>query len=880
MALEHVMADTMDVLWEAKSSRGELLTVSRFAELAKVDEATAAAWLRNASQGEIEILLNHYGMVLPQQLWDHAYRVANRKVTNTMYQLGAASYLGKAGQSFYPFGRPTFDFVSYQARQLASAMELGLNPTAQKALAAIPGIRRAVQPDVPFLGRTIQPSLLGRPIPLNVRLAARYGEVAGFAQSEIDKYSAQNPEAEDLRRFDSSGPLEFLERLTFIPFRSDQMLLDLGPGLGPIPSWGVHLLPTEPSDDDSLLSKFAAGVRDFAEALHPALEFDERQFDLFSQEGLAGGVDYLVPNSKGTPRRLGTDLVRWISVALAGDENPDVAYQQTIAALERWGRPVGYYKHLKANMGQMFADNGGPFTLDSDAYTDARANTIAATVESTVKAVPAVDQWLTRGALGLDTYDGEHIPQYKGLIDSLDIYLNAGFVGDSAVADLRNLWTLATDPATEGEHATAFVDRAKSLLFTLDQVYQDQLLVDHPEIVTNLISSYRCGTVGGSPINPDWCGPLGRVQIPETVDPRNAFSEGIDKGWIVERPEQDMFAEANERLARATSRRINALWAALVPLNENGNPPPLTSPRDINGEPTLPTRLRTGAVELSPQARALAATLGVDPGPGLIPYTDLQLLFATKRDSITPNMGAFEPAVDRGFGEMKRNALADVGAGEAPWETDLALLDDLDLYLRRISAELDTRDIRFDDAPDETQQNVRNEFRRFVNRGLLSTDEYAQWFEASYGPLDWQPPQPPPADELEYAFDVAVDEWEVVDGDTIRVDLADGPARIRLLGVNAADYNSRDPEINAAAVAQAEALEAILRDADTIQFGIWNPDEFGTFQEVNPQTGERRFLLWLYVDGEAVYNPEVFTFRDPTGVSSTGPGVPVTEGAI
>ena len=185
--------------------------------------------------------------------------------------------------------------------------------------------------------------------------------------------------------------------------------------------------------------------------------------------------------------------------------------------------------------------------------------------------------------------------------------------------------------------------------------------------------------------------------------------------------------------------------------------------------------------------------------------------------------------------------------------------------------------MRFSDAPPDTQDEVRGGFGELISRQLLTTDEYAEWFEPSYGPLEWEAPAPPATSAgLEDRRSLGGDgdpTYEVVDGDTIRVYGESGPFRVRLIGINAADFNRANPITNEAAVQHKNDLRELLRNADTIELGVFEPERYGSIQEVDPRTGEVRFLMWLYVDGSPVYDPGVFSFRNPTGVSSTGAGV-------
>src|SRR3990167_5050728 len=112
----------------------------------------------------------------------------------------------------------------------------------------------------------------------------------------------------------------------------------------------------------------------------------------------------------------------------------------------------------------------------------------------------------------------------------------------------------------------------------------------------------------------------------------------------------------------------------------------------------------------------------------------------------------------------------------------------------------------------------------------------------------------------------------------VRVAFDDGTSRrIRIIGVNAAEKNAwetqravdegRTPDW----LAQTTSLLRLIEGARTVDFVVFDSPRFATTQTLG---GETRWLMWLYVDGQPVYDPGVFTSSTPTGAGLGGTGIP------
>ena len=173
--------------------------------------------------------------------------------------------------------------------------------------------------------------------------------------------------------------------------------------------------------------------------------------------------------------------------------------------------------------------------------------------------------------------------------------------------------------------------------------------------------------------------------------------------------------------------------------------------------------------------------------------------------------------------------------------------------------------------PEETRQYVRDMYERAINQGVITQAEYDRELSNLYGDLAYQPPNPPALADTEFSFTADHRDITIIDGDTLRVGFPDGEQRIRLIGVNAAEQNTVNPVAYQAYLDQTEALRRLLANAGEISFAIVDPERFLTTQETSG--GETRWLMWLYIDGEPVWDPGSFTSTQPTGFTIGGSGV-------
>ena len=179
-------------------------------------------------------------------------------------------------------------------------------------------------------------------------------------------------------------------------------------------------------------------------------------------------------------------------------------------------------------------------------------------------------------------------------------------------------------------------------------------------------------------------------------------------------------------------------------------------------------------------------------------------------------------------------------------------------------------------SPDE----LRSRFRTAVTLGKLGVNGDLNPFnEKDYensvygrmlGPLNWEPPQPPPLNDTKAYTEIADPKLlQVVDGDTIEMPTPDGVAYVRLLGINAPERGEEGY------AASRDGLAALIRNADNVAFAIWQPDTFGTgtaafTKEDGVIVHRDRPLVIAYIDGVPLWDITQFSRTNERGVKVGG----------
>ena len=179
--------------------------------------------------------------------------------------------------------------------------------------------------------------------------------------------------------------------------------------------------------------------------------------------------------------------------------------------------------------------------------------------------------------------------------------------------------------------------------------------------------------------------------------------------------------------------------------------------------------------------------------------------------------------------------------------------------------------------PDEVQEAFRQDFRTLVARQAISVQDYMAGYGRYLGELNWQFEPPPPLADLpadSTVLHVGPDDVFAIDGDTVDVIFGDGSSsRFRLIGLNAPDAPMPGAE-----EAYADLASLLHNEGyEDISLVFWRSDYFGLRAGTDFSTGGTRWKAWLYVNGRPIYNPDVFTYRNPLGISTGVEFVPLAR---
>jgi hypothetical protein len=328
--------------------------------------------------------------------------------------------------------------------------------------------------------------------------------------------------------------------------------------------------------------------------------------------------------------------------------------------------------------------------------------------------------------------------------------------------------------------------------------------------------------------------------VPPGKEGADVIAAAREHGWLVSRPVEEWGTDAAQAVYKSGQRAVRGVWEAVSH--------------------------RTWAQGLKKSIEEARFTLGQKEAT-VLGAAGLELEAGT---SFT--YGEFHKLLDE-FDErfdVAQPALLDtlergVTHGQLALHNDelgLGLLNNIDV------ADREFRKLGIDsveDWPESAKAEVRRLFSEAISVGYTTLPVYEQEMEPIFGAIDYEPPVPPPVAELEAGLSMTGDELNdaaVIDGDTMTVITADGPLRVRFIGINA-------PEATQPGYAEARGmLEKVVEGAEEIVFGIYKPDLFGVTQQSAP--GERRLLAWLYVDGVPIYDPSVFASDNPRGAGVGG----------
>lgn len=828
---EHYYDQAYQIYDEAYRAKNRLLTKEALIERG-FDEATALEMLQHGSQNPaVRRLIDETGMVTVEQIEANAARFAGLRADDLMYRFTAGSLAGQGVEAglMFPFARAQMDFLSWWSDHLTRPMQLR-------------GSLQRVLPD-----RAVDAI---QSIPLNARAWSKYAHLNAAMNDDLQ------------------SPLgDAIDAVTFFPFRwSNEFFLDVLPQAGPMPSWILGGLA-----ESGLLSD---DVIDSITAFQPALEYHDAN---------DGWWEAFLPTSKRSLRDAIGGTIR-AGATLFGrlPEETEVAGLYGWLIDNRQPAAIGdFTSHEAALFLKENALSDGVLGVPGSAeWDDAVAEfSLKAGLEANSK------EWTQdfQDRLNpLSSVDREYraLVAYEGLVEDEEMWgllEGYGLLSGSDLFDvdgtprlklLYERWKageatleekqLLDDSLTRIFHNSRRVAVSEAIP---DFSVMDMLLLEHPDLAVNLISKSECSgvtvkTTAHREFHDAHCNPqTGRLQgIPPGPQGADIFRTARQSGWIVGRPPwtengDGWVNDAHESTHLAARRGLDAVWYHIT--GKEWRPV-----RDDNTGLLRPARADQG-VEFGVTGfmSSVLAPLGVNLEPGERVTTDemFDLLvdmrgrFAVEREA---PLNLLEAGPVKGLLEgdpFGKQLLADIGAIQG-------VLGDLGINT-------------FEEWPEEVREAVRDEFNTAIELGIVGKRDYDRHVAPLIGDLDFEASVPASLDDAEAGLSVPTEmiqdgTVQVLDGDTLSLLTENGPLRVRLIGINA-------PETTQQGYTEAtEALMGLLDRAERVDLVVYDPDLFGVTQLTGP--GEERLLMWLFVDGVPIYDPDVFTSENPRGAGVGG----------
>ena len=343
------------------------------------------------------------------------------------------------------------------------------------------------------------------------------------------------------------------------------------------------------------------------------------------------------------------------------------------------------------------------------------------------------------------------------------------------------------------------------------------------------------------------------INLPPGPAGNEIRSDALKNGWIVERPaftdDGGRFADATNTYRRARQKIIRQMWR-LETARDWGSDSAETT-RDGRTVSGLIKGLQDRTFTPQESTRWWAQQLDLNLPGERMSYQDYREVLERAVDQSAPEPYAFS------------SLLFHDPVGQALQMSNPDFHAALDRTFRFFQSKDAPAGISgFSDWPQEAKDNVRAVLADEYNKGTFTLEEYRRGWEPVFGPVDFKPPEPPPIPDLQLSIEAKPNQVAVVDGDGLEVVLEDGTVPVRILGLLAPDRGQPGYE------EAAENLQRLIDGAETITFGISEPETFGTTQLQGPN--RKRAYMWLYVDGVPIWDPSLFTPESPRASSGQG----------
>jgi len=499
---------------------------------------------------------------------------------------------------------------------------------------------------------------------------------------------------------------------------------------------------------------------------------------------------------------------------------------------------------------------GGFFSADADngGWLDAYTRIMGGSAETPFEPTNRYDQQIRRGGA---------VP------DLADMHIK-GYIGDAQYASIREGWNKVADGEITFEEMGRLADDLSAVIGGLPDVYQAMVISYFPELAVNMVQ-VREVVLDRVPDDVDHQGT--KLISPAGQPGADLRDRGKRELWYVLSAPEDFYDRAFSRAGRAQTTLRNAAWTSATHL-EGYTKYPETEP---NSKGVI---LADIPIDMYADTRNMLAALNINP------------------DGITTR-GELAEALNAATYMVNNNFLVPANTPPLPPALDLKMKDFRE----------QAKDSGWDPDDTSTWSNgalatVRAEFEPYFQsykeglKGAYNPEDYDTYWARFLGPRAWESLEPPdlttiPMGTTNDTFRMTVPAGivEVVDGDTVKIPYNDiDPAewmgqpddlpgqRIRLIGINADEKNvGRDgwyaeQGLVPPSLKQEADLEEKIANATTIDFVVFQPDRFAVLQEVD--NGEVRWLMVMYVDGDPLWDSEIFTPSTPSGAAIGGRGIP------
>jgi hypothetical protein len=758
------------------------------------------------------------------------------------------------------------------------------------------------------------------PVPLNVSLWAKFSHVFAAMDRERERVAAEaeaagaDPEAAEAAAkrkpsLLSSGSVPtvggLVDTFTFFPtdLTANNLLMNVVPQPGYMPILAMMMVSQMMTDDPN------NATRNMLEDVFPGL----RYYDGDTLDSWQDLVSLPAPTGAKSIRGMLGSFTRLINQksgqngqGMFGDIWDFVAGNKGLAPPNVQVRAADYAGDWLSTGNNAFTElQGDPEWAEvaDSLYAQAYAEQNVKYALSRLPA-PFVPGWNSR-----IPQDIGYIRHYKPVLDSLDSLAQWGVVPSDRVDDIRKLYTrwensgqpdnvdltareldtlatwlntiIYTEQTTitldaEGKAkvnpaylASLTEDQRKAfdtngtLPMGVPQAAIDFWLLEHPGLAVNMVSKVRGRMTAGKLDVPDRYRPYfysdGSVDNTALwgLGPQEAGdlrSEMLHLGYLVDRQTWDnsgdgWLQEAQRLVQQAGRRDIQRQWQNIT-LTPWGS-----------GQPSAATLVGTFVVP--PEIAERLGRYGDFAADGPVSGQWLHDALVALRGGM---LSTSPSDVAAGIADRKMQQNATVPSGSP-------VRSGADLYRMKqeVLKIVEDRDgITSEwDLPNAERNLIREYvYQAAINSDIITANDYRlQGLDRIYGNLDMAPPALTSVSQMTDTLvlrDTEIgDRVEVVDGDTVNINMDDGTElSIRIQGVNAPDRGQYKWQ------EASDGLQYILDNAQEIAFGVYMPETYGSVQIADPTTGRRRAKLFLIADGVPIIDPAVYTVSSPQGVNS------------